>query len=89
MELNETFEVIRDTVSRITSLDSDEIHPEDEIAELLQTDVEVQFPKIIVSLNKSLDIDLDPVGLTAMASDEEDPLTVNDLLTMTQEEVEY
>jgi hypothetical protein len=89
MQLTDTFEVIRETIARITSLEPDEIHPEDQIEELLQTDVEVQFPKIISALNNRLDIDLDPIGLTVQASDEENPLTIKDVLTMTQEEIEY
>lgn len=84
-----TIDQLKEIIASITSLEVSEILPDATLVEVVQDDVEVVLPRIIKTLNQELETDLDPTEIVELAQDEDVPLTVADLITMIEEELEF
>lgn len=84
-----TIDQLKEIIASITSLEVSEILPDATLVDVVQDDVEVVLPRIIKTLNQELETDLDPTEIVELAQDEDVPLTVADLITMIEEELEF
>lgn len=83
------FNQLTEIIATITSLDTSEIQPDDELTEVVQGQVDTQLPRILASINQQFELDLDPTEIVRLAKDEKNPMTIEELISVIEEELEF